>query len=403
MSDLPPHSGGLPQTSQDASAGRDPGGGAGEPCAVPFVRPELHVDAALMASLEAILRSGQVSNHGSQAQAFEQEMGAWFSQPVALCGSGTAGLTAGLLALGRRGKAILPAFTYIATRNAVLSAGLQPLYGDIDLHTWTLCPRHLEALLQAHGDVAVVVAVTVFGVTPDLAALAALTEPRGIALVVDDAHGWGSESRDYARADLRVLSLHATKNLAAVEGGVILARDPALLQAARLRVHHGLDHAAPLDSVHGGNFRMSELHAAVGRQNLRHLADNLRARRDHAERLAQLVDGLEGLERQGQRPGCRSGWQNFGARLALADSGAMDAAVADLQARGVMARRYFWPPLHRLAGAPPCALPVTDALMRQQLCLPLFHHMHEAHHQHLARVLPAWLARWRAARLPEVA
>lgn len=363
---------------------------------VPFIQADLHLDNSLLQTLGLALASGQVTNHGPQAVALEAELGEWFGQPVALSGSGTGGLTAALLALGRRGVAILPSFTYLATLNAVRAAGMTPLFCDIDPGTWTMSAVHLRQLVERNRGVAAVVPVTVFGVVPDLAALAALTRPRGIALVLDDAHGWGSQSDAYRFADLRVLSMHATKNLAAVEGGVVLANDSRLLQAARLRIHHGLDAQQPLFSVHGGNFKISELHAAVGRQGLRHLAEDLQARRGHAERLAELIDRCPGLTRQQQNPQAISGWQNLGVRLELPAGACMDTAVADLRLRGVQARRYFWPPLHHLPGLPKQSLSNTEDLARRQLCLPLAHRMDPAQLMAMESILPSWAGRWSA-------
>lgn len=363
---------------------------------VPFIQPDLHLDSGLLQALGMVLASGQVTNQGPQAHALETELSQWFGQSVAVCGSGTGGLTAALLALGRRGVAILPSFTYLATLNAVRSAGLTPLFCDIDPGTWTMSAVHLRQLVEQNRGVAVVVPVTVFGVVPDLSALAALTKPRGIALVLDDAHGWGSQSDTYRFADLRVLSMHATKNLAAVEGGVVLANDPNLLQAARLRIHHGLDTQQPLISVHGGNFKISELHAAVGRQGLRHLTQDLQARRGHAERLAEMIDRCPGLTRQQQNPQATSGWQNLGVQLELSAGACMDSAVADLRLRGVQARRYFWPPLHQLPGLPRQCLPLTEDLARRQLCLPLAHQMDPAQLLAMESILPGWAERWSA-------
>jgi len=352
-----------------------------------MVQPIVPVDADLLATLADILASGKLTNHGPWVQRLEAGLGAWLGGPVAAVASGSAGLQLGLAALdlhatGARCKAaILPSFTYVATANAVAQAGFVPVLCDVDPNTWTLCPRALEAVLAARDDVAVVVPVAVYGVAPDLAALAALARGAGAALVYDAAHALGTEvlrARLAAQVDVQVFSLHATKVLPAVEGGLVWARDPAVLQRIQALRCHGIG-PDPFAVAIGLNAKLSELHAAVGHHSLLRLDTILANRRAYGARLTQAAGRSRAFRVQAVPTGMRSNYQNFGLRVAIDQPHDIETVVAAFAREGVEARRYFWPPLHQLRrfAHDQAHLPVTRALVSELLCLPLHSWMDE--------------------------
>src|SRR5207237_4206085 len=109
---------------------------------------------------------------------------------------------------------------------------------------------------------------------------------RGAALVLDSAHGFGTEdgaARCPRAAPVQAYSFHATKTLPAVEGGAVVASDVRLLAEVRRLRNHGIA-SDPLASAPGFNAKMSELHAAVGLRSLQGLEAVLARRREYAER-----------------------------------------------------------------------------------------------------------------------
>lgn len=352
---------------------------ASPPPPIPVVRPVFDEDDALMGALRDVLASGQASNDGPHAHALETEAAAFLGvEPteVVTVQSGAAGLLAGLLALGRTGTAILPSWTYVATLNAVELAGLTPVLCDIDPDTWTLSLDHLGELLAAHDDVGVVVPVSVYGVPPDLSAVRTLAAAHGAAVLHDAAHAFGTTVHGAAMApgaDVTVYSLHATKVLPATEGGLVVAAADVAARVRAVRTH-GLDRTRPLtDARVGFNGKMDELSAAVARHGLARL-DGILARRKVA---AQRIEGAlhdAGWTLQRVPAGVVRNHTNLVARV---PDGTQAGTVADhLKARGIGSRRYFDPPLHRLVRlAPQPALPHTEALAHDHLCLPLHSRM----------------------------
>ncbi|MBM4345469.1 MAG: aminotransferase class I/II-fold pyridoxal phosphate-dependent enzyme [Deltaproteobacteria bacterium] len=348
--------------------------------AVVFVRPDVAPDPALLASVARILTSGRLTNCGPEVVSLEREIGQLTgTEAVVAASSGFAALALALHltrpADARRDVVVLPAFTFAATRNSVLAAGLRPVYADIDPHDWTLDCGAVARVLAERSDVAALLPVTVFGVPPDLAALKRLARQHGCALVLDDAHGLGTVAtgtdRDPAVCDARALSLHATKTVVAGEGGALLLRDPQLVDAARELANHGIRADGRIREM-GWNFKLPELSATVARHSLRTLTDRVQRRRSVADRLMRALGRGAALQAQAMPAGLASNFQNFGALVRGAAPGARDAWVERFSAQGVEARRYFWPTLApAVNGAVVHALPVTAHVGERILCLPL--------------------------------
>lgn len=346
------------------------------PSWVPFIRPHLDPDPGLMEGLAAALRSGTVTNEGPRLCAFERALAQYLDVPdVVAVGSGSSALLLGVSALGlSKGVAVLPAFTYIATLSAVVHAGFEPVFCDIDPETWTLDPVHLETILDSQDDVRLVVVVNAYGIPADHARVAAAANACGATVVTDNAHGFGTEVRGQRVADqpaLQAWSLHATKVLAAVEGGLVTARDPAVLDEVRRLRRHGIADDV-LASGPGFNARMDELRAAVGHHGLQGIQARLMRRRAYWNQLrSALLEAPHGAFSVQSVP---DGVHPNGQNLATVWRGraSRGEVVEAFAARGIEARPYFWPPLNRLHAMNRCGpLPVTDLIGDGILCLPL--------------------------------
>jgi dTDP-4-amino-4,6-dideoxygalactose transaminase/nucleoside-diphosphate-sugar epimerase len=350
---------------------------------VPWVRPCFDPDAALLDRMRQSLASGWVTNGGPVVQEFERKVSGWLGVDEALAVSnGTSALTLAALGLGLRGRFVLPAFTYAATLSSLELLGLEPVFCDVDPATWTLDPRALGDLLARTEGVAAVVAVNVYGVPPDLAAIGRVCAARGARLIYDDAHGFGTIDRGgrvAAEPDVVTFSLHATKVMAAIEGGLVVARDAAVSREIRRLRTHGLA-PDPLDSTPGPNAKMDELHAAVALHSLARIDDTLARRSEYGERFRRraLAAG-PALRVQHVPPSARTNHQNFSVLLDAEAAPDVPAAIAALAAVGVEARRYFYPALHRLRrfGARHPSLPCCERLGDRILSLPLHARMSE--------------------------
>src|SRR2546427_9869392 len=154
---------------------------------IPWVRPILDPDESLLADIHAALSSGRVTNDGPHLREFERQLADYLGvEDCVAVSSGSAALLLAILALDLRGgTAVLPSFTFLATLNAILLAGLTPVFCDIEPETWTLSPTHLDRLLAADPAIRLVVPVNVFGVQPDLGGLRRAIGSRGAVLLLD--------------------------------------------------------------------------------------------------------------------------------------------------------------------------------------------------------------------------
>lgn len=350
-----------------------------------LIAPKIEPDASLVAALLTSLQSGAVTNHGPVLQAFEEELGAFLgATPPVVVSSGSAALSLVAAALKRRGKAVLPAFTYIATLNAVVHAGLEPIFCDIREDDFTMDAECLRRILQRHADVSLVLPVNVYGVHPDLDAICAQAAEHGADVLYDNAHGMGTmvSGRSLPGGPrAQVFSLHGTKICPAVEGGLVASEDGELLEALRRLRAHGLHVDDLLRSTPGFNLKMSELHAAVGRHSLRGLPDAVARRRRYASRLRASLSKQhpEHFVAQTTPSNQLSNFQFLAFLWQHPDRVPVPALIEALGERGVQGRRFFWPPLHDLAqwrGA--FDLPVTDRVCERLLCLPIHNRMSEA-------------------------
>ena len=226
--------------------------------------------------------------------------------------NGTAALRCTLAALGVGcgDEVIVPAFTFVATVNAVVAAGAVPVFAEID-DSLGLDPTDLEA--QITDRTAAIVAVHLENVACDLDAVCAVAEHRGVALIEDAAQSFGATYHGRAVGTFGALgafSLQQEKNITAGEGGLVVTDDETLyLRAARFQDQGGqfvTSYASArgdelTEPFTGENLRMGELAGAVAGVQLARLAGLLSTMRANKARIVEAVGEIDGLTRR-RRP-----------------------------------------------------------------------------------------------------
>ena len=270
-----------------------------------------------------VLASGWLVQ-GPKVAALERALAPWVGErSVVCCSSGTAALqlALGALELAPGSAVALPAFTFPATINAVLLAGLEPVPVDVDPSTYNLDPADARRALSGAGAAAVLLAVHQFGLPAPLDELADLD----CAVVEDAACALGAslliDGEQLSAGDigrLACFSFHPRKLITTGEGGAVTTRDPALERRLRLLRNHGMGldpEGARRFELAGWNLRMSELHAAVGLVQTTRLvgllADRRRIALGYLERLADVPD----LELPRVPEAATPNWQSFVVRV----------------------------------------------------------------------------------------
>jgi dTDP-4-amino-4,6-dideoxygalactose transaminase len=279
-------------------------------------------------------------------------------------------------------QVLMPSFTFIATVSAVVWAGLEPVFCDVDREHWHLSPDELESVVEDRSSsIACLLPCSTFGTAPPLSVRARWEElgrASGVPVLVDSAPGFGSVDDGGmelgAQGNAEIFSFHATKPLAIGEGGAISARDERLASRLGELTNFGLDEERELVANPGLNARMSEMHAAIGLAALDRHDEVLRARRTRAAALAARLG--EQLEFQPNSE--TSAWQTVPA-LAR-DTSARDAILKRAKEMRIELRTYFQP-LHRMAPlthhARAGSLEATDELASRVLTLPMANDLNE--------------------------
>lgn len=329
---------------------------------------------AFRAAFEDIFRRRHYANHGPLEQRLDAQLAERFQVRHAISVvNGTVALMLMLKALDLKGEVLTPAFTFPATAQALLWAGLKPVFCDVDPDSHMLtAERVADAITPA---TAAILGVHMWGRACDPLALEQLAHERGLRLVFDAAHGAACafEGRRIGGfGDAEIFSFHATKVLNGAEGGCITTNDDAL--ATRLRVMRSFhDSAGPTAGLLRMNAKMSEAQAAMtllGLDALEGLIADNRMRYEAYRQGLQSIAGIRFIDHAAH------GASNFQSVVISVDEPAFgitrDALLLRLEAEQVFARRYFWPGVHRI---PPFSdvdwdLPVTDRLCRTLIQFP---------------------------------
>lgn len=334
--------------------------------------------------LREALESNWIAPLGPQVDAFERELAAVTGGGHgAALASGTAALHLALRLVGvQAGDTVLcPTLSFVATANPVRYLGAEPVFLDVDAASWTLDPALVEEELEARAVQgalpAAVVTVDLYGQCADYPTLEPLCRHFGVPLVADAAEALGATCDGRPAGSFghcAVFSFNGNKILTTSGGGALVSGDRQLVEKARFFAAQARDPAPHYQhSELGYNYRLSNLLAAVGRGQLKVLADRVAARRRIFEGYRKRLGDLPGLTFMPEAPwGRGSRWLTV-VRLDPAVFGTDRETVRRaLEAEDVEARPV-WKPLHLqplYAGCEMRGGAVAEAIFDDGLCLP---------------------------------
>jgi dTDP-4-amino-4,6-dideoxygalactose transaminase len=261
-------------------------------------------------AVRAVVESGRWgAQQGTEVRGFEAEFAAYqeATDGIAVT-NGTVALKLALTAagVGLGDEVIMPGYTFVATATAALELGAVPVFADIDPETYTLDAASAAACITPRTRA--IVPVHLGGRPADMDAIMALAERHDLVVIEDAAQAWGASWRGRKAGTLGHVagfSFQSSKNITAGEGGMILTNDPAIGALARSlsncgRQPDGLWYA---HYVLGGNYRLSELHGAILRVQLRRYPAQLAHRQARAAYLEQALSEVTGVStlRQDER------------------------------------------------------------------------------------------------------
>jgi len=286
--------------------------------------------------------------------------------------SGTTALHVALLAhgVGEGDEVITTPFTFIASVNSIIYTGARPVFVDIEQETFNINPALIEAAITPKTKA--IMPVHLYGYPCDMEAILDIAHRHNLVVIEDCAQAIGAEYKGKRVGGFGIgcFSLYATKNVMSGEGGMITTDDESLAQTCRMIRNHGMQRRYYHDML-GYNFRMTDLHAAIGLAQIDRLEEFTAKRRANAQ---YLNNRIESVITPQVRPSYGHAWHQYTIRV---DGGRDRAtAVKQLNDAGVGTGIFYPVPANKQAylvemGLGDVSVPVAEKLAKEVISLPV--------------------------------
>lgn len=339
------------------------------------------------AEIDAVIRVME-SNHlsiGPRVEAFEQEFVKQLGVKHAIAvNSGTSGLhcLVRAMGLGPGDEVITTPYSFVASTNCLLFEGATPVFVDIDPQTFNLDLNRVEAAITPKTKA--ILPVDVFGQPMDMAAVNAIAKKHNLLVLEDSCEALGARFNGVkagTHCDGAVFAFYPNKQITTAEGGMIVTNDDRLADLCRSYRSQGravtgfwLEHERM-----GYNYRLSELHAALGEVQMHRLEEILGKRQAVADRYNEMLEGVAGVTRPWIHPAVdRMSW--FVYVIQVAPGIDRDAVMDRLKAKGVGCRPYFTPIhvqpyIQEQFGLKAEDFPISADIGSRSIALPFFNNL----------------------------
>jgi len=345
---------------------------------IPVTRPLLPPLDEFIPYLEQIWESHQLTNGGPFHQQLEKELAQYLGvNHLSLFSNGTLALMTAIQALRIKGEVITTPYSFVATAHSLLWNSLTPVFVDIDPGTYNLNPDRIEEAITPATTA--IMPVHCYGIPCDVDRIQQIADRYGLKVIYDAAHAFGVQHGGESllkHGDLSILSFHATKVFNTFEGGAIVSPDAKTKQRIDYLKNFGFADEVTVVAP-GINGKMSEINAAFGLLQLKHIDQALLKRKRIDERYRDALSSIAGIEIVWQSTE-KHNYSYFPVLVRENFALSRDDLYQRLRDKDILARRYFYPlistfPMYRgLDSARPERLPIATGLSNQILCLPIF-------------------------------
>lgn len=344
--------------------------------------------------LKDIWRSKLLTNQGPKYKQLEDEVRSLLgAKHVALFSNGHLSLQIALRSMGLDGgEVITTPFTFASTTQAIVGCGLTPVFCDIEPRTMTIDAEKIRPLISKNTRA--ILAVHVYGLPCNVAAIQAIADEYGLKVIYDAAHAFGESymGRPIGTfGDISMFSFHATKSFNTVEGGCLAFSEEGLYERVCALRQFG-SYGPYAYSFVGTNAKMSEFHAAMGICNLRHLNEYIAQRKEAFGEYMRRLEGLDGISSIQYPEALVPNYSYFPVVIDEKKFGSTRDDVAKILAdSGIYARKYFYP----LTSSFECYkgkfdvqdTPIARYISERVLCLPMYAGLSQANVEEIATVL----------------
>lgn len=360
-----------------------------------------HLEGDELEFVKDAFASNWIAPVGPHLDAFEREVAEHVGVPYALAlSSGTAAIHLGLrmLEIKPGDEVLCSSLTFVASANPIVYEGGQPVFIDSDRATWTIDPGLLEEELRACAArnqlPKAVIAVDLYGQCSDYDRILELCAEYGVALIEDAAEALGATYKDKMAGSFgsfSIFSFNGNKIITTSGGGMLLSKDKMLIEQARFLASQARDPALHFQhSTVGYTYRMSNVLAAIGRAQLRVLAERINARQHIQNQYKAALSQLPGISFM---PQAAYGQPNYWLTCLLIDPKEFGATRVQLQQALEAANiesRPVWKPMHLQPVFAQCRVrggAVSQDIFERGLCLPSGSNMDEHDLQRVIEVV----------------
>jgi len=319
---------------------------------IPLCRPSIGEEE--IKSVVEVIKSGWMA-HGTKNREFEEQFQAYLGVKHAITmNSCTSALHLAVEGLGIKGEVIVPSFTFVASVNAILLSGARPVLVDIEEGTRNISPVQIERAITDKTEAIMVVHYA--GLPASMPKIIEIAQQNNLRIIEDSAEclGGSYNNNQAGSYDIGCFSFFPTKNITTGEGGMFTTNDDELANRIRALCAHGIDSTTlkreketrpwiRVASGFGYNFRMSNLSAAIGVEQMKKIESLNDRRRQLAELYLRQLQHIPSIQFQQVQEGFVHSWQMF---TILVPEALRDRLIHYLRSHGVGASVHFDPPIH---------------------------------------------------------
>jgi len=338
--------------------------------------------------LEAVKKalSSHWLTHGPKNKEFEEMFAKYIGTKYAVSlNSCTSALHLALEALNIKGEVILPSFTFVASANAIVKAGATPVFVDIDYKTCNIDPDKIEEKITKKTRA--IMPVHFGGQSCVMDRIMKIAKKHNLKIIEDSAETIGGTFKNKMTGsfgNVGCFSFFPTKNITTGEGGMITTDDESLAQKIRTLSGHGVAKTTAqrtkqqqswyrAATMAGYNFRMSNILATIGVEQMKKLDKMNNLRRRNATYLNKHLQNIKNIEIPFEAKNCKHVYQMYTIKVKDIDR---DDLVLKLKESGIEASVHFDPPVHLQPFYKKyyktSNLPITEKVAKSIITLPMF-------------------------------
>jgi dTDP-4-amino-4,6-dideoxygalactose transaminase len=336
--------------------------------------------------LRGIWEREYLTNDGPLVKELEKVLSKYLNVDKTLfTNNGTIALQIAIKALGLTGEIITTPFSYVATTSSIVWEGCTPVFVDIDPATLNIDSTKIEDAITENTTG--ILATHVYGNPCDIDLIELIASKHNLKVIYDAAHCFGTNFKGrsiFEFGDISTSSFHATKLFHTVEGGAIFSQNSQLMQSMRFMRNFGHNGPAKYSGV-GINGKNSEIHAAMGLCNLKHMDEVLQMRKEQCQLYDELLEdnsSITGIDIHQDAE-----WNHAYYPVIFKSESILLETIASLNSQDIYPRRYFYPSLDSLEYVETAQVEVAKEVSKKVLCLPLYHDLSDKQIEEIARII----------------